>query len=75
MFFSLGIFETGKIVNYKINIPGNGIYLFLIEGKIEVGAHALHQRDAIGITDAENFDLSIHSQSKILLVEVPMAFK
>jgi len=73
-FFSLGIFESGKIVNYKVNIPKNGVYLFLIDGEIEIGNKILQERDAIGIVDFENFDITIHSKAKILVVEVPMKF-
>lgn len=71
-FFNLGIFESDNTVNYKVNIPKNGAYLFLIEGEIEVGNRLLTAKDALGITDFENFDIIIKKQSKILLVEVPM---
>ena len=71
-FFNLGIFEQGQSVNYKINIPGNGAYLFLIEGEIEIAGQALSKRDAVGITNTEAFDFKVKQQSKILLIEVPM---
>lgn len=71
-FFNLGIFESGKTINYKINIATNGLYLFLIEGEIEVNNQTLNERDAMGITNFENFDIVVKQQSKILLVEVPM---
>jgi redox-sensitive bicupin YhaK (pirin superfamily) len=71
-FFNLGIFEKDTTVTYKVNIPQNGVYLFLIEGKIEVDNQILRTRDAIGITDFEQFEIKINSESKILLVEVPM---
>jgi len=71
-FFNLGIFESGTTVNYKINIAKNGVYLFLIEGEIEVDSQTLKERDAMGITDFENFDIAVKKQAKILLVEVPM---
>ncbi len=71
-FFNLGIFENGKTVDYKVNIPGNGVYLFLLEGVIEVDGQTLHPRDAIGITDFDQFGIDVKSKSKILLVEVPM---
>lgn len=71
-FFNLGIFEKDTTVTYKVNIPQNGVYLFLIEGKIEVDNQILRTRDAMGITDFELFEIKINSESKILLVEVPM---
>lgn len=71
-FFSLGIFEAGKTVTYPVNIAGNGAYLFLIEGSVEIEGKTLGERDAIGITDCESFEINIQTKSKILLVEVPM---
>ncbi len=73
-FFNLGIFEEGKSVNYKVNISGNGVYVFLIDGEIEIGNQILHERDALGITDFKQFDIIIKQKAKILLVEVPMSF-
>ena len=71
-FFNLGIFEKDTTVTYKINIPENGVYLFLIEGEIEIDNQILKQRDAIGIIDFDQFKIKINSKAKILLVEVPM---
>ena len=71
-FFNLGIFESGTTVNYKVNIAKNGVYLFLIEGEIEVDNQTLNERDAMGITNFEDFNIAVNQQAKILLVEVPM---
>ena len=71
-FFNLGIFEKDTTITYKVNIPQNGVYLFLIEGEIEVDHQVLKERDALGIIDFDQFDIKINSKSKILLVEVPM---
>lgn len=71
-YFNLGIFEKDISINYKINIPENGVYLFLIEGEIEVDNQILKQRDAMSVIDFEQFEIKINSKAKILLVEVPM---
>ena len=71
-FFHLGIFESNTSVTYKVRIPKNGVYLFLIEGEIEVNNNVLKARDAMGITDFDAFEIKISTKSKILLVEVPM---
>jgi redox-sensitive bicupin YhaK (pirin superfamily) len=71
-FFNLGIFEKDTSITYKINIPENGVYLFLIEGEIEVDNQILKPRDAMGIVDFDQFEIKINSKAKILLVEVPM---
>ncbi|NDP27430.1 MAG: pirin family protein [Flavobacterium sp.] len=71
-FFNLGIFEKDATIIYKVNIPENGIYLFLIEGEIEVDNQILKIRDSMEITDFMQFEIKINSKAKILLVEVPM---
>ena len=71
-FFSLGIFDENKTINYNINIAENGVYLFLIEGEIEVNNTVVNERDAIEIIDFQEFEIKINKKSKILLIEVPM---
>lgn len=71
-FFYLGIFDSNTSITYKVRIPKNGVYLFLIEGEIEVNNQVLKARDAVGITDFDEFDIKISTKSKILLLEVPM---
>ena len=72
-YFDLGTFEAETTISHPVRIPGNGVYVFLIEGEAAIGDQTLKQRDAAGITDASNFTISIRQPSKILLVEVPMA--
>jgi redox-sensitive bicupin YhaK (pirin superfamily) len=71
-FFNLGIFEENTATTYKVNNAENGVYLFLIEGEIEVNNQILNAKDAMGIVDFEEFEIKINSKAKILLVEVPM---
>ena len=70
--FSLGNFETGKLENYQLKKKTNGVYIFVIEGKINVENEELNTRDAIGIWDVENINLTSITKSKVLLMEVPM---
>ncbi|WP_245792571.1 pirin family protein [Flavobacterium fryxellicola] len=35
-FFQLGIFDSDTRSTYTVRIPENGVYLFLIEGEIEI---------------------------------------
>ena len=71
-FINIGIFDRNTSVTYEVKIPKNGVYLFLIEGEIVVNNQTLKARDAMGITDFDQFEIKISTKSKILLVEVPM---
>ena len=70
--FSLGNFEVGKNENYQLKKKSNGVYIFVIEGKVNVENQELYTRDAIGIWDVENITLTSNTKSKVLLMEVPI---
>ncbi|MEK9603639.1 MAG: pirin family protein [Flavobacteriaceae bacterium] len=72
--FHLGQFDRSTQTQYEIKKEGNGVYVFTIEGQLEVEGHQLHERDALGIWETKEISFQIKPQSKILLVEVPMSF-
>ena len=71
-FFSLGNFEKDKSIDYNMNLKGNGVYLMVVEGEVEVDGQKLGRRDAIGIWDTDHVSIKINSDSEILAIEVPM---
>ncbi|MBY8961150.1 pirin family protein [Flavobacterium sp. D11R37] len=71
-YFHLGVFDAGQVAHYDVKIPGNGIYLFLIEGELEIGGQMVMERDAFGAIELEGFDAEVKQPSKILIIEVPM---
>lgn len=70
--FSMGDFESEQQVKYDIQIPGNGAYIFVIDGQIAVEGTDLNKRDALGVEDISSFTLETLKQSRILIMEVPM---
>tara|TARA_B110000977_G_scaffold200712_1_gene292249 strand:+ start:184 stop:897 length:714 start_codon:yes stop_codon:yes gene_type:complete len=72
--FHLGEFDVEKSLDYTLKKPGNGVYVFVIEGSFNVEGENLKKRDAIGIWDTETITFTAQSESKVLLVEVPMRF-
>ncbi|MDB5023095.1 MAG: hypothetical protein JWP78_850 [Mucilaginibacter sp.] len=70
--FSMGDFEAGQAVKYDIQIPGNGAYIFVIEGKIAADGTDLNKRDALGVEDIGSLTLETQALSRILIIEVPM---
>lgn len=70
-FFSLGNFEKDFESNYQIQFDGNGAYLFVIEGKIEIDGETLERRDGIELTDLTSLEFKNLEKSEILIIEVP----
>lgn len=71
-FFSLADLDKGKNLKYNIKHEGNGAYLFVIEGTADAAGVILNRRDAIGVEDADSFEIKAIDNSKILLIDVPM---
>lgn len=71
--FSLTNVEAGKSIKYEINKKGNGVYLFVIEGEVEVGNETIGKRDAIGISEIDQVNIEASVDSKLLIIEVPMS--
>lgn len=70
-YIDLGIFSADKSVCYQLRNKENGVYLFLIEGEINIKGHLLTSKDAASITNVSEVQLKIEKPSKILLLEIP----
>lgn len=67
-----GEFDQGKRIRYEWHKSDNGLFLFLIEGKIEVNGHEVNKRDGFGVWDEKSVEIEFMDDSRILLLEVPM---
>jgi len=65
-------FETGFETTYELKKEGNGLFIFLLEGEIEVEDEKMQKRDGIGLTNLEQIKIKANKNSEILLMEVPM---
>ena len=70
--FSLAEVEEGKELNYQLHNDKHGIYLFVIDGELEVGEDALKSRDGIGIYDVSEISVKSKRSTKFLVMEIPM---
>ncbi|MDX1956426.1 MAG: pirin family protein [Chitinophagaceae bacterium] len=70
--FSLSNLEAGKSLEYSLHRKGNGIYLFILEGTVEVNGQELARRDGLAITETDQIALSSANGAEILLMEVPV---
>ncbi|MEO0582598.1 MAG: pirin family protein [Bacteroidota bacterium] len=71
--FSRTTLENERKLSYQFKGEKTGVYLFVLEGGVEVGGEKLARRDAIALWDLKNFDLKATEDADILLIEVPMA--
>ncbi len=70
--FSMGDFEAGKQISYVIKTPGNGVYIFLIDGSLKINGVTLNKRDAIGVYDISSIIIETEAQSRLLIIDIPM---
>ncbi len=70
--FYLAYFDTDFSKTYSINKEGNGMYVFVISGTITVDGQEIETRDGLGIWNFTNLNISAKTNSKFLLMEIPM---
>ena len=70
--FYLGEFDRDKKQTYEIKKTGNGVYVFVLEGEIKISGEKINQRDAIGIWNTSSIETSAETDSRLLVIDVPM---
>ena len=69
---SMGNFDTGKTIGYKMQYSNSGAYVFVIDGSVEIDGTTLNKRDAIGVSDTQAFSINTTTAATVLIIEVPM---
>ena len=71
---AISVAEIGKneSVEYPVSKEGNGSYVMVIEGSVEINGELLSKRDAIGITEIEKFQIKSNDGAEVLIIDVPM---
>lgn len=70
--FHMADFDQGTAREYTFKTPGNGLYVFVLSGELQVGDQALSPRDGFGIWDTQRIHISAKRNAEFLLMEVPM---
>ena len=70
--FSLTDLDAGKELNYNFHVDENGVYAFVLEGAANIAGVDLEKRDGLGAYDTGQITVKAKSDTKLLLVEVPM---
>ncbi len=70
--FALTNLAAGQSLEYKNGFKGNGVYLVVIKGTVDINGEKLNYRDAAGISGTDEFTVSASEDAELLAVEVPM---
>ena len=70
--FHMGDLDPEVSLEYELKQEGNGVYLFVLEGEVEVAGTLLGRRDGMGIWVTSQIQFNSLSDSRLLLMEVPM---
>jgi redox-sensitive bicupin YhaK (pirin superfamily) len=71
-YISIAMVEKDGPFDYMLHKEGNGLYILVIEGAIDIEGEKLERRDAIGLSDTNKIILTATQPSELLLIEVPM---
>lgn len=70
-FFSLTDIDSGKSVTYGKQLAGNGVYVFVLSGEVEIDGQIFKARDGIGLAQFEEVKMNASQNAEVLLMEVP----
>lgn len=70
--FHFGSLEKGVPLEYGLKKPGNGIYVFVIEGSVAANGTKLERRDGAGFVSTPTLKFEADEDSEFLVIEVPL---
>ena len=70
--FNIGEYDKPTTETYSLHKKENGVYLFVIEGKLKIDDQSLEKRDGYGTWDTDEIEFTAEKSSKVLLMELPM---
>lgn len=70
--FALTKLEAGKSIQYNSAFKGNGVFLVVINGSVEIDGKQLGKRDAAAVEPATEVAITAKEDSELLAIEVPM---
>jgi hypothetical protein len=70
--FHLGKFDRDFKADYNLKAKDNGVYAFILNGKVTINDQILSSRDGLGIWNVDKLSVKADSDAEFLLMEVPM---
>jgi quercetin 2,3-dioxygenase len=69
--FSIEDSNQIKLVNFSKQLKENILFLFLIEGQIQIEEQVLNRRDALEVYEKSEITINILQNSTVLVIEIP----
>ncbi len=69
-FFTIANLKNNE-VTYERKLEGNGVYIFVLRGEIEIDGQRFGTRDGVGLENFSSVNLK-SSDAEVLMMEVPM---
>ncbi|MFA7274737.1 MAG: pirin family protein [Crocinitomicaceae bacterium] len=66
--------DANEELNYSVHSEENGIYAMVVEGEINIQNESFQKRDAVGLWEEKEINFVAKTNSKVLVIEVPMLF-
>ncbi|HEY0297830.1 MAG TPA: pirin family protein [Arachidicoccus sp.] len=66
---SLGYFDKGESIRYNFRPENMCLFIFVVSGNITINDTKVLQRDALGIWDTDNINISCDEESQFLIIE------
>lgn len=73
--FHMGELDEGINLPYTLKNPENGVYVFVLNGEIQIADKTLTSRDGLGVSETSEINFKANKKSQVLLMEVPMDIK
>lgn len=69
---SLGLYDAGQQIDYVFNPTNKCLFVFAINGRLEVAGQLLGERDAIGIWATDRVPIACADDCEFLIIETPI---
>lgn len=64
--------DAGTSLDNALKAAGNGVYAFVIDGRVRIGDFDLDKRDGLGLWETDSIPVTAATDARILLMDVPM---
>tara|TARA_R110002049_G_scaffold298845_2_gene488820 strand:+ start:38 stop:754 length:717 start_codon:yes stop_codon:yes gene_type:complete len=64
--------DADKSIDLRLKSENNGLYIFVVNGEVDVEGNVLFNRDAVGIFETDKVTIKSNENSELIIIEVPM---